>query len=60
VSCPICARPAARRYRPFCSKRCADIDLAKWLGESYRVPSDRADDHDDPLDADPDQSGKPH
>ncbi len=26
------------RYRPFCSKRCADIDLGRWLGERYRVP----------------------
>jgi len=31
ISCPICARPSAPEFRPFCSKRCADIDLAKWL-----------------------------
>jgi hypothetical protein len=36
--CPICRRPADRPYRPFCSKRCADIDLARWLGEAYRIP----------------------
>ena len=38
--CPICGAPAAGRYRPFCSGRCADIDLARWLNESYRVPGE--------------------
>ncbi|GAB5468144.1 MAG: DNA gyrase inhibitor YacG [Rhodospirillales bacterium] len=36
--CPICAKPSSPDYRPFCSKRCADIDLGRWLGERYRVP----------------------
>ncbi len=43
ASCPICGKPAAAvepKYRPFCSKRCADIDLGRWLKESYRVPTD--------------------
>ena len=35
--CPICGRPAARTWRPFCSKRCADVDLARWLGEHYVI-----------------------
>lgn len=38
--CPICAKPVHEDYRPFCSKRCADIDLHKWLGESYRVETE--------------------
>lgn len=38
MSCPICAKPAAPAYRPFCSRRCADVDLARWLREDYRVP----------------------
>jgi hypothetical protein len=38
--CPICGAAPAGRYRPFCSSRCADIDLARWLNESYRVPGD--------------------
>lgn len=47
--CPICEKPAQDGYRPFCSKRCADIDLHKWLGESYRVETDEpADDMDGP------------
>jgi endogenous inhibitor of DNA gyrase (YacG/DUF329 family) len=40
--CPICGAVAAGRYRPFCSPRCADIDLARWLNESYSVPGDPA------------------
>jgi endogenous inhibitor of DNA gyrase (YacG/DUF329 family) len=28
----------ARSYRPFCSRRCADIDLGRWFGEEYRIP----------------------
>lgn len=38
-SCPICDRPAVARYRPFCSKRCADIDLGRWLDGGYRLPA---------------------
>ena len=37
--CPICGRPADPARRPFCSKRCADLDLGKWLGEGYRIPT---------------------
>jgi uncharacterized protein len=36
--CPICGKPADSRWRPFCSKRCADIDLGRWLDEAYRIP----------------------
>ncbi|MGE0116838.1 MAG: DNA gyrase inhibitor YacG [Dongiaceae bacterium] len=36
----MCGAPPAARYRPFCSARCADVDLARWLNESYRVPGD--------------------
>lgn len=35
--CPICQKPAVQAYRPFCSKRCADIDLGRWLGGDYRI-----------------------
>ena len=38
--CPICRKPATREHRPFCSKRCAQIDLGRWLGEVYRAESD--------------------
>jgi len=36
--CPICSKPTVQDYRPFCSKRCADIDLGKWLGGGYSIP----------------------
>lgn len=36
--CPICGRPATAAHRPFCSARCADIDLGRWLTGHYVVP----------------------
>ena len=36
--CPVCSRPAAHAYRPFCSRRCADVDLARWLRGAYAIP----------------------
>lgn len=36
--CPICGKASAAAFRPFCSKRCADIDLHRWLGGVYAVP----------------------
>lgn len=38
--CPICPRKTVPAFRPFCSKRCADVDLGRWLTESYRVPAE--------------------
>jgi len=35
--CPICGRPPEAAFKPFCSKRCADVDLGRWLGERYVV-----------------------
>lgn len=45
--CPICKKPASPEYRPFCSKRCADVDLARWLREDYVIegPSAEAEDN---------------
>ena len=37
--CPICGKPAVEKYRPFCSKRCADVDLNRWLTGSYVIPA---------------------
>jgi uncharacterized protein len=36
--CPICAKPTEPKFKPFCSKRCADIDLSRWLKGSYAIP----------------------
>jgi len=41
VICPICRKHQAEaEYRPFCSKRCADVDLGRWLTGSYAVPAE--------------------
>lgn len=39
MSCPICQKPTDIKFKPFCSKRCADVDLGKWLNESYTIPA---------------------
>ena len=39
MTCPICSKESDPKYRPFCSRRCADVDLGRWLNESYRVPA---------------------
>jgi uncharacterized protein len=38
--CPICRKSTAAAYRPFCSKRCADVDLSRWLGATYTIPAE--------------------
>lgn len=50
--CPICGRPAELAYRPFCSSRCADVDLGRWLGEEYRIPAEESADDMAELDDD--------
>lgn len=37
-ACPICGKTALVKYRPFCSKRCADVDLQRWFTGTYAVP----------------------
>ncbi|MFA8384479.1 MAG: DNA gyrase inhibitor YacG [Pelagibaca sp.] len=44
MSCPICGKETNPDARPFCSKRCADVDLARWLNGNYAVPSDDPED----------------
>ncbi len=46
LRCPICGKDAVDAYRPFCSKRCADIDLARWFSGSYGIAG-REDDEGD-------------
>jgi len=48
--CPICDKPAEAKYAPFCSRRCADIDLSRWLKGGYAIPG-RATDQDDEAEA---------
>lgn len=37
--CPICSNESVDKFRPFCSKRCADVDLGRWMTGSYALPS---------------------
>ena len=39
-ACPICGKPASPRLAPFCSERCADVDLGRWLSDRYVIPGD--------------------
>jgi hypothetical protein len=45
--CPICGKPADQRRRPFCSARCADVDLNRWLSGVYAVPGTEDADEDE-------------
>ena len=47
--CPICRKPATAQHRPFCSPRCADVDLGRWFAETYRLPGPPEDDSDDQM-----------
>ena len=44
MTCPICKKDPDPKYRPFCSRRCADVDLGRWLNGSYAVPSQEPED----------------
>jgi uncharacterized protein len=46
--CPICGNPAQEKHKPFCSRRCADVDLGRWLKGVYRVPTEET-----PADGEP-------
>jgi hypothetical protein len=38
ADCPVCSKPAVQGFKPFCSKRCADVDLNRWLKGGYVIP----------------------
>jgi endogenous inhibitor of DNA gyrase (YacG/DUF329 family) len=44
--CPICGKLAVEASRPFCSERCRDVDLNRWLSNSYAIPAAKDDDED--------------
>ena len=45
--CPICKSETHDRYRPFCSKRCADVDLGRWITGAYAIAGGDADSDED-------------
>lgn len=42
--CPICGKPSTAEFRPFCSARCADVDLNRWLSGAYVIPAEPSED----------------
>jgi hypothetical protein len=49
--CPVCGKLSVEQFRPFCSRRCSDVDLNRWLSGVYAVPAvenDRPDDDEAP------------
>ena len=47
AGCPVCKKPAVETFRPFCSKRCQQIDLGRWLGGNYALPTEEEPDEAD-------------
>lgn len=39
-TCPICSKPTQGKFKPFCSARCADIDMGRWLKGNYAIPGE--------------------
>lgn len=60
MSCPVCGKDSAERYRPFCSKRCADVDLGRWLKGAYSIPGERTDEVEDAAEELAREPRKPH
>ena len=56
----MCEKDTHPAFRPFCSKRCADLDLGKWLSGSYAIPSASEDEDDELSDALEQEARKPH
>lgn len=51
--CPICKKPSVQAFHPFCSSRCADIDLNRWLTGAYAIPVTENDEEDEDNPYDP-------
>ncbi len=47
--CPICGKPAIKALHPFCSRRCADVDLGRWLTAQYSIPAAPDESEDDSV-----------
>ena len=37
IQCPACKKKSTESYKPFCSKKCSDLDLIKWLSDEYQI-----------------------
>ncbi len=54
MKCPTCKKESVEQYKPFCCKRCAEIDLARWLRGDYRIEGDEKDGQETAKDEDRD------
>ena len=48
AKCAVCGKPQEPRLAPFCSRRCADIDLGRWLKGGYAIPGPPAEEQEPP------------
>jgi hypothetical protein len=55
-ACPICGKPSAVKFRPFCSSRCADVDLHRWLQGSYSIEGNEEEDEESAPPLPPDEA----
>ncbi|MFH5926562.1 DNA gyrase inhibitor YacG [Roseomonas xinghualingensis] len=46
-ACPVCGKPAQPATRPFCSARCRNVDLGRWIGGTYAIPGQPAGEEDE-------------
>ncbi|MEO0829814.1 MAG: DNA gyrase inhibitor YacG [Pseudomonadota bacterium] len=53
MTCPICKKPTEEQFRPFCSNRCAQVDLARWFSGEYAIPGEAPEDGEAPETSDP-------
>lgn len=58
--CPICGKPAVAPFEPFCSSRCRDVDLHRWLSGSYAIPVVEEDGTEEEGDAADEETGRTH
>jgi endogenous inhibitor of DNA gyrase (YacG/DUF329 family) len=54
--CPICGKPSVAAFAPFCSARCADIDLSRWLSGAYAIPVKDDEENEKPAHSRPDEA----
>lgn len=60
MSCPICDKETNSEYKPFCSRRCADVDLGRWMSETYAIPIEEEAPSEADLAADPTAPNRPN
>ena len=51
MTCPICQKDTVELYRPFCSRRCSDVDLGRWMTGRYAIPASAPEDLEEAAEA---------